>query len=105
MCDVPCSNLGVAAKKPDVYLFKEQSQIFGLAQEQYRILCNGARYVKAGGDVIYSTCTLLKEENGDVVKRFIKEHRKYKLVESRQYFPDGEGSDGFFVAKIKRTEE
>ena len=105
MCDVPCSNLGVAAKKPDVYLFKEQSQIFGLAQEQYRILCNGARYVKAGGDVIYSTCTLLKEENGYVVKRFIKEHRKYKLVESRQYFPDGEGSDGFFVAKIKRTEE
>lgn len=102
LCDVPCSNLGVAAKKPDVYLFREPSSIDALAEEQYKILCNGAKYVRVGGEVIYSTCTLLKEENCDVVKRFMRDHRGYTFIDSCQYLPDGSGTDGFFVAKLRR---
>ena len=102
LCDVPCSNLGVAAKKPDVYLFREPSSIDALAEEQYKILCNGAKYVRVGGEVIYSTCTLLKEENCDVVKRFMPDHRGYTFIDSCQYLPDGSGTDGFFVAKLRR---
>ena len=102
LCDVPCSNLGVAAKKPDVYLSKDAAAVASLADVQYRILCSGARCVKEGGKVVYSTCTLLKEENGDIVRRFLKEHREFVSEGERQYFPDDCGMDGFFVSVLRR---
>lgn len=103
LCDVPCSGFGVAAKKPDVYLFREKDAIFGLTQTQYKILENGAKYVKEGGVLVYSTCTLLRDENEDIVKRFLKQNRHFKLLMQQQFFPDGKGTDGFFVAKMQRT--
>ena len=103
LCDVPCSNLGVAAKKPDVYLFKDKDAIFSLTQTQAKILENGAAYVKEGGALIYSTCTLLKEENEDIIKKFLKGNRNFKLEDQNVYLPDNKGSDGFFVAKMRRT--
>ncbi len=103
LCDVPCSGLGVAAKKPDVYLFKEKDRIFGLTQIQSRILENGAEYVKQGGTLVYSTCTLLKEENEDVIKKFLKKNKKFRLESQDTFLPDDKGSDGFFVAKIRRV--
>ena len=103
LCDVPCSNLGVAAKKPDVYLFKDKDAIFSLTQTQAKILENGAGYVKEGGALVYSTCTLLKEENEEIVKRFLKANKKYKLESQQVYLPDDKGSDGFFVAKLRRV--
>lgn len=102
MCDVPCSNLGVAAKKPDVYLFKDAAAVASLAEVQYKILSNGARYVKEGGKVVYSTCTLLREENGDIIKHFLKEHRDFVCESETQYLPDAVGTDGFFVSVLKR---
>lgn len=105
LCDVPCSGFGVAAKKPDVYLFKDKDKIFSLTQTQSRIIENGARYVKAGGALVYSTCTLMKEENEDVVKKFLKEDRRFKLESQRTFLPDGKGTDGFFVAKMRRESE
>ena len=102
LCDVPCSNLGVAAKKPDVYLSKDAASVASLAEVQYKILCSGARCVKEGGKVVYSTCTLLKEENGDIVRRFLKEHREFVSEGEKQYFPDGAGMDGFFVSVLRR---
>ena len=103
LCDVPCSGLGVAAKKPDVYLFKEKDRIFSLTQIQSRILENGAEYVKQGGTLVYSTCTLLKEENEDVIKKFLKKNKKFRLESQDTFLPDDKGSDGFFVAKIRRV--
>lgn len=102
LCDVPCSNFGVAAKKPDVYLSKDAAAAASLVAVQYKILCNGARCVKEGGKVVYSTCTLLKEENGDIVKRFLKEHREFVSEGEKQYLPDGSGMDGFFVCVLRR---
>ena len=102
LCDVPCSGFGVAAKKPDVYLFKDKDKIFSLTQTQSKILENGARYVKAGGTIVYSTCTLMKEENEDIVKKFLKSDRRFTLESQHTYLPDGKGTDGFFVAKMRR---
>lgn len=103
LCDVPCSGLGVAAKKPDIYLFKDKDCVFGLTQTQSRILENASAYVRDGGTLVYSTCTLLKDENEDRIKKFLKEHRDYKLEEQHTYLPDDKGCDGFFVAKMKRS--
>lgn len=103
LCDVPCSGLGVAAKKPDIYLFKDKDCVFGLTQTQSRILENASAYVRDGGTLVYSTCTLLKDENEDRIKKFLKEHRDYKIEEQHTYLPDDKGCDGFFVAKMKRS--
>lgn len=103
LCDVPCSNLGVAAKKPDVYLFKDKDRIFVITETQSKILENGARYVKEGGTLVYSTCTLLKDENENIVKKFLKQNRGFILESQQTYLPDDKGSDGFFVAKMRRS--
>ena len=103
--DVPCSGLGVAAKKPDVYLFKDKDQIFGITETQAKILENGSRYVMDGGTLVYSTCTLLKDENEDMIKKFLKQNRHFRLEEEKYFLPDGKGSDGFFVAKMRRIDK
>lgn len=105
LCDVPCSGLGVAAKKPDVYLFKDKDQIFGITETQAKILENGSRYVRDGGTLVYSTCTLLKDENEDIIKKFLKQNRHFRLEEEKYFLPDGKGSDGFFVAKMRRIDK
>lgn len=105
LCDVPCSGLGVAAKKPDVYLFKDKDQIFGITETQAKILENGSRYVMDGGTLVYSTCTLLKDENEDMIKKFLKQNRHFRLEEEKYFLPDGKGSDGFFVAKMRRIDK
>ena len=105
LCDVPCSGLGVAAKKPDVYLFKDKDQIFGITETQAKILENGSRYVIDGGTLVYSTCTLLKDENEDMIKKFLKQNRHFRLEEEKYFLPDGKGSDGFFVAKMRRIDK
>lgn len=105
LCDVPCSGLGVAAKKPDVYLFKDKDQIFGITETQAKILENGSRYVRGGGTLVYSTCTLLKDENEDMIKKFLKQNRHFRLEEEKYFLPDGKGSDGFFVAKMRRIDK
>ena len=52
--------------------------------------------------MVYSTCTLLKEENGDIIKHFLKEHRDFVCESETQYLPDAVGTDGFFVSVLKR---
>lgn len=102
LCDVPCSGLGVIAKKPDLR-YKDPKDVEGLPNVQYAILSSAAAYVKAGGRLVYSTCTLNCKENEEVVARFLREHTAFSLREEgmRTYFPD-EGGDGFFVAVMCR---
>lgn len=113
LCDVPCSGLGVLSKKPDIR-HKAKEEIERLPDIQYAILENCARYVKPGGVLVYSTCTLNRAENEDNVIRFVKEHPDYMPVPFRvgtrevtegmlSLFPDEfAGCDGFFVAKLIR---
>ncbi len=112
ICDVPCSGLGVIAKKPEIR-YKSKDEIVRLPEIQYSILSNTSRYVKRGGILCYSTCTLNREENEAVVERFLEGNAEYELcpftaggISSDSGMltlrPDIHGTDGFFVAKLKR---
>lgn len=111
ICDVPCSGLGVIAKKPEIR-YKDISEIEALPELQYRILCTSAKYLKDNGILVYSTCTVNKKENEAVVSRFLEQHPNYRAVDftvgdfSSQdgcltLFPNSE-HDGFFIAKIQK---
>ncbi len=112
ICDAPCSGLGVLAKKPD--LRYRDTDFSALAPTQYEILCASSKYLRVGGTLVYSTCTLNREENEDNVKRFLSEHPNFfcedfcvSTLESENgmltLYPHIHETDGFFVAKIKRN--
>lgn len=110
--DVPCSGLGIIRKKPDIR-YKAPQPLKGLPAVQKGILENCADYVRPGGVLLYSTCTLLKRENEDVVAAFLAGHSDF-VPESfelprwgRQegmatFWPHIHGTDGFFIAKLRR---
>ncbi len=112
ICDVPCSGLGVLAKKSDLRN-NSQKTLDKLPEIQYNILVSSGGYLKSGGILIYSTCTLNKKENEDVVSRFIMNHPDYELVPfcvgsltadngMLTLFPGIHHTDGFFIAKIQK---
>ena len=102
ICDLPCSGLGVIGRKSDIRYKMTAEKAHDLAVLQQEMLDTVWKYVKRGGKLIYSTCTLHKEENEDNVAAFLQKHPQFTLVEQRQIFPM-EGSDGFFVAKMIRS--
>ncbi len=100
LCDVPCSGLGVIAKKPDLRR-KKAEDVERLPKTQYAILKNCCRYVKNGGTLVYSTCTLNPAENEDIAERFASENKSFELLESRTIFPSFD-RDGFYYALFKK---
>ena len=100
--DLPCSGLGVIGRKSDIRYKMTAEKAHDLAVLQQEMLDTVWKYVKRGGKLIYSTCTIHKEENEDNVAAFLQKHPQFTLVEQRQIFPM-EGSDGFFVAKMIRS--
>lgn len=114
LCDVPCSGFGVLAKKPELR-YKDPAESVSLPQIQSDILDNACRYVKAGGVLVYSTCTVLPEENGENIKRFLAGHGEFELCPwsvggisapegMLTLYPHVHGTDGFFVAKLRRKQ-
>lgn len=101
LCDVPCSGLGVIRRKPEIK-YKKKADIEGLPEVQSKILRNAAGYVKSGGRLMYSTCTLNKAENEDVAERFAAEAADFTLIKMKTYFPGDEGGDGLFTALFER---
>jgi 16S rRNA (cytosine967-C5)-methyltransferase len=111
LCDAPCSGLGVIAKKPDIR-YKSLESVGRLPEIQYGVLCGAAAYVRPGGVLVYSTCTLNKAENEEIVLKFLSEHddfvpeadEKFGLGEDgmRTFFPHVDGCDGFFIGKMRR---
>lgn len=102
ICDLPCSGLGVIGRKSDIRYKMTAEKAHDLAVLQQEMLDTVWKYVKRGGKLIYSTCTIHKEENEDNVAALLQKHPQFTLVEQRQIFPM-EGSDGFFVAKMIRS--
>lgn len=115
LCDVPCSGLGTLAKKPDVR-YKTLAGLPQLVALQRAILENGARYVKPGGRLVYSTCTLNPDENSGVVSDFLRRHSDFRLrdvprVPQAVYngdktitlYPFCPETDGFFIASMERV--
>ena len=113
ICDVPCSGLGVIRKKPDIR-YKPVSDFAALPEIQLAILRNAARYVKQGGAIVYSTCTVLSAENSGVARSFIEKNSDFCPEDFSlpggigssggmlQLWPQVHGTDGFFAAKFRR---
>lgn len=113
LCDVPCSGLGVIRRKPEIK-YKNAEEFTELPRLQYAILETSSRYVKSGGTLVYSTCTLSRAENDEVAERFAAEHPDFAPIVQpvpyqgaensfrRTYFPDANGGDGFFTASFRR---
>ena len=114
LVDAPCSGLGVIRKKPDIR-YKDRPPLLGLPRVQRAILDNAARYVKPGGVLVYSTCTLLDRENQEVVLGFLADHPAFRaegfplpehVGDARTgmltLWPHRQGADGFFISKLRR---
>ena len=114
IADVPCSGLGIIRKKPDIR-YKNLAEMKQLPALQLKILNNQANYVKKGGVLLYSTCTVLKAENEDVVAVFLENHDDFYLepLELPEVFPKNENgmltlipgeydTDGFFICRLRR---
>lgn len=101
LCDVPCSGFGVIGKKPELR-YKDPASAAPLADIQLEIAKVGASYLKVGGRMIYSTCTVLPEENGENVRRLLAACPELRLVRERSLFPDTDGCDGFYFAVLER---
>ncbi len=112
LCDVPCSGLGVIAKKPDIRR-KNPEDIERLPEVQEKILNESARHLKSGGTLVYSTCTLNPKENKEIVENFLAGHADFALVPFKvgeiecagytELFPNEHHTDGFFIAKIRKN--
>lgn len=112
ICDVPCSGLGIIRKKPDIR-YKSEESIKFLPEIQYSILKNAAKYLKSGGRLVYSTCTILKDENENIINHFLSEEKDFKLVSFTNnicgscdgfvtLLPHINNCDGFFIAVLDR---
>lgn len=114
LCDVPCSGLGVIRRKPEIK-YKSPEEFAQLPEIQYQILETSARYVKPGGTLVYSTCTLSRAENDEVAERFSEAHPEFAPIvqhipfaaatgdHMRTFCPDENGGDGFFTASFRRV--
>ena len=100
ICDVPCSGIGVIGSKPEIR-YKDASDFAGLYPTQAKILENALSYLKKGGRAVYSTCTVNRFENGDIVHSVLNNKEGFRTVSERTILP-GNGYDGFYIAVIER---
>ncbi len=120
LLDAPCSGLGIIRRKPEIKYNKEEDDIIELSDIQADMLDVAAEYVKVGGHLVYSTCTIEPEENELQIKGFLAKHPEYEMVEIKNaeipdawkvgrenymtLYPHLHGTDGFFICKmIKRA--
>jgi len=103
LVDAPCSNTGVMRRRVDLRWRVRPEEIERLRTEQLELLRQAAPRLKPGGTLVYSTCSLEPEENGEVVKQFLAEHPQFKLEQERELLPFVEGVDGAYVAKLTMT--
>ena len=119
ICDVPCSGIGVIKNKPEIKYKITNSYVEDIAKLQYDILENSKKYVKQGGVLVYSTCTIDKRENIENIERFLNENKDFRLEKitlnnskvkvqdngTIEILPDDYECDGFFIAKLRKMEE
>lgn len=115
ICDVPCSGFGVIGKKPEIR-YKDVKESAALPKIQYDILENVSNYLKTGGTLVYSTCTILPDENENNVNKFLENHKNFKLVPFTvgelevdsgmiTLLPHKHHTDGFFIAKLVKISD
>ncbi len=118
LADVPCSGLGVIRRRPEIKYNRKKEELKDFADIQYRILRNAGDYVRKGGTLVYSTCTISDRENVEVIKKFLKENANFKVIKPDkeefgrlemkddwiQLFPNIHDTDGFFICKMLKKE-
>ncbi len=119
LIDAPCSGLGVLSDKPDIKYHMTKARLSEITETQATLLDTCCEYVKIGGRLVYSTCTLLPQENEEQIKRFLLKHPDFKLETDAEYLPrdlmsrceegmlrlreDRDGVEGFFIARLRRV--
>jgi 16S rRNA (cytosine967-C5)-methyltransferase len=118
LVDVPCSNSGIIMKKPEIKYKTNFENLDNLKEKQLQILINAGKYLKPGGEMVYSTCSIFSEENIEIVNEFLKIKNEFSLIDldskysiiDKNYkkgylniYPHVSDLDGFFIAKIKKT--
>ena len=102
LLDVPCSGLGVIRKKPDIKWQRQPEDMEELVPIQEKILNTCSEYVRPGGTLLYSTCTVLKQENEEQIEKFVAKHSEYSVEEKINLYPNVDGTDGFFICKLHK---
>lgn len=120
LLDVPCMGIGVIKRKPDIKWQRKPEDVKEIKEIQYQILNNCSKYLKKGGELVYSTCSILKEENEEIINKFLENNKNfkiskyeknqknelYKYLENDRYFKvyPSEKNDGFFICKLTKEE-
>lgn len=105
LLDVPCLGIGVIKRKPDIKWKRKYEDIKEITNIQKQILQNCSKYLKKGGSIVYSTCSILKDENENIINQFLKDNKNFEILkynEKLQMYnvkPDDE-KDGFFICKL-----
>lgn len=119
LLDVPCMGIGVIKRKPDIKWQRKPEDILEIRELQYKILENCSKYLKKGGELVYSTCSILKSENEDIIHEFLRNNENfkiskyninssnelYKYLEDEKYFKvyPTQKNDGFFICKLTKN--
>ena len=102
LCDVPCSGWGIIRRKPDIKL--SHTDLCELYDIQKKILDNGAKYVKIGGCIVYSTCTVNKKENEEIISEFLSKNKNFEKTYEKTFYPNIDGCDGFYVCRLNKND-
>lgn len=103
LLDVPCTGVGVIRKKPDIKWARSVEDICILTDIQKKILNTCSKYLKSGGQMVYSTCTVFEEENHLQIEKFLATHEDFELIEELKLYPHIDNTDGFYIALLKRN--
>lgn len=105
LLDASCSGTGTLRRNPEIRWRLSEEDIGTFAERQKRFLANAAEVVKPGGRLVYSTCSVEREENEEVIEAFLARDERFKLVTTERTWPHREGSDGFFMAIVDRKQD
>ena len=103
LLDVPCTGIGVIRKKPDIKWTRKPEDIEEMCNIQAEILDTCSEYLRTGGRLVYSTCTVFEQENDEQIEKFLMKHSEFKLIEKINLFPHVNETDGFFIAVLQRN--
>ena len=103
LVDAPCSGLGVIRRKADIRWKKNSAEIDELPKLQLEILNSASKAVKRGGTLLYSTCTIIRRENEDVVEKFLAANPNFKLIDTKKFLPHIDGTDGLFQCVMRNS--
>lgn len=101
ICDVPCSGAGVMGNKPEIK-YKSPKDFCGLYPTQKAIILSASKYLKVGGEMVYSTCSINKIENEEVIREFLASNTDFSLLHEETCLPFNDEKEGFYMAKLRR---